>query len=126
MFSFGQTVGNASATKRNYSLDLIKPEGWKAPDFDKILDSKIKTSSFSLARQIRRKKKSDYQKNEIKLLEYFPFGLVSFAQMIHIKSTRLRSLSQSESPVNESIEDTLLDMLNYVDFTYQFTQGELS
>ena len=53
--------GNASATKRNYSLDLIKPEGWKAPDFDKILDSKIKTSSFSLARQIRRKKKSDWK-----------------------------------------------------------------
>tara|TARA_R110002012_G_scaffold5387_1_gene24569 strand:+ start:385 stop:1032 length:648 start_codon:yes stop_codon:yes gene_type:complete len=118
--------GPAEQTKRNNSLDLIKGPNWKSPELDRILDTKIQTSSFSIAKQIRRKKKSDYQKDEITLEEYFPFGLLSYVQMIHIKSTRLRSLAQSNNPVNESIEDTLLDMLNYVDFTYNFVVGDES
>ena len=123
--NLAKTRGKAEDTKRNYDLDLIKGENWIGPNLEPILDTTIKTSSFSLAQQIRKSKKADYQKDDITLDEYFPFGLVSYVQMIHIKSTRLRSLAQSNSPVNESIEDTLLDMLNYVDFTYSYVTEEL-
>ena len=58
---------------------------------------------------------------------YFPFGLISYAQMIHTKSQRLISLAkQTKNPNNESIRDTLLDLINYACFAVEaIDKGEI-
>lgn len=64
------------------------------------------------------KKSSDYNSDSKYALEnYFPFGPVSYAQMIHTKSMRI--LSVTEKQLNgqvtnfESLQDSALDMINY-------------
>lgn len=49
--------------------------------------------------------------------DYFPFGLSSYAQMIHTKSQRLISLAKKGKASNfESAMDTALDLINYASF----------
>jgi hypothetical protein len=51
---------------------------------------------------------------------YFPFGTVSYAQMLHTKSQRFNSLVQKElvgGQANfEGLRDTCLDLINYAGF----------
>ena len=48
---------------------------------------------------------------------YFPFGIVSYAQMLHTKTQRFNSLALKTDPVNfESLKDTALDLINYAGF----------
>lgn len=65
------------------------------------------------------KKHEDYN-NSIKLVEYFPFGHKSYVQMLHVKLMRLRSLAENAEPNFESVEDTVLDLINYAVFYLQF------
>lgn len=66
---------------------------------------------------MRLRKAQDYNEGPVKLRDYFPFGLTSYAQMIHVKSMRLVSLAaQGEQPINESVRDTLVDLINYCCF----------
>lgn len=52
--------------------------------------------------------------------EYFPFGPLSYAQMIHVKSQRFVSLvrkqQSGESNIFEGLYDTALDLINYAGF----------
>ena len=67
---------------------------------------------------LRAKKEADYNRDGIKLSEYFPFGLQSYVQMLWVKVLRLRSLSVSlDDPGYESIDDSLRDLINYAVFT---------
>lgn len=78
--------------------------------------------AFQKAYELQIKKGADYN-NNIKLEDYFPFGLKSYVQEINKKNLRLVSLARSEQvPNNESIEDTLLDMINYCDFALRALQ----
>lgn len=51
---------------------------------------------------------------------YFPFGTVSYAQMLHTKAQRFNSLTQvlleNRMPNYEGLEDTALDIINYAGF----------
>ena len=48
---------------------------------------------------------------------YFPLGLPSFAQMIHVKSERLLSFARRERGENfEGVRDSALDLINYASF----------
>ena len=51
---------------------------------------------------------------------YFPFGAVSYAQMLHTKSQRFNSLVakqlNGEQPNFEGLRDTALDIINYAGF----------
>lgn len=49
---------------------------------------------------------------------YFPFGAISFAQMIHTKSQRFVALApKQKTQANfESLADTALDLINYAGF----------
>lgn len=50
-------------------------------------------------------------------LKYFPFGFLSYAQMIHIKSTRIITLAESGMlPLGEPVLDSVLDLINYTAF----------
>lgn len=71
------------------------------------------------------RKSADYNKpsanpHTIDRRAYFPFGTISYAQMIHTKSQRFNSLAQKELDgveVNfEGLSDTALDIINYAGF----------
>jgi hypothetical protein len=69
------------------------------------------------ALQIVVKKHEDYGNEVLGLKTYFPFGLTSYAQMLHVKSQRLVSLAKTgQQPNYESLEDTVKDMINYAVF----------
>ena len=70
------------------------------------------------------KKHQDYNRGGVTLESYFPFGLKSYVQMLHVKNQRLLSLaSNNAAPTNEAITDTLLDMINYAVFTLAFLKS---
>lgn len=55
-------------------------------------------------------KQKDYGGTE----QYFPFGDVSYAQMIHVKSQRIVSLArQGGTATFESMQDSVKDLLIY-------------
>jgi len=72
------------------------------------------------------KKSQDYNhgKNinphDVDRSEYFPFGAVSYAQMLHTKSARFNSLVKKQLDGKgsnfEGLEDTALDIINYAGF----------
>lgn len=63
------------------------------------------------------KKAEDYNAGMVSRDSYFPFGLQSYAQMIHTKSQRLISLCGKTTTENfESARDTCLDLVNYAGF----------
>lgn len=64
------------------------------------------------------KKGEDYNRGQVKLSDYFPFGHISHAHMVHLKSMRLISLVSNlgKQPNFDSIEDTLQDILAYTVF----------
>lgn len=85
---------------------------------------------FKEVTKIAIKKSEDYNNGNgqpTSRARYFPFGLLSYAQMLHTKSQRLNSLAQQDkAPNNESIRDTLLDMINYAAFAVEaIDKGEV-
>ena len=85
---------------------------------------------FKEVTEIAIKKSQDYNNGNgqpISRANYFPFGLLSYAQMLHTKSQRLNSLAQQDkAPNNESVRDTLLDMINYATFAIEaIDKGEI-
>lgn len=82
---------------------------------------------FREVTKIALKKAADYNRAKNNRSIYFPFGLLSYAQMLHVKSQRLNSLAQQDNePNNESIRDTLLDLINYATFAVEaIDKGEI-
>lgn len=85
---------------------------------------------FKEVTEIAIKKSQDYNNGNgqpTSRAVYFPFGLLSYAQMLHTKSQRLNSLAQQDkAPNNESVRDTLLDMINYAAFAVEaIDKGEI-
>jgi len=66
------------------------------------------------------RKSEDYNGGGIDNSEYFPFGAISYAQMLHVKATRFNALVRKElagETVNfEGLRDTALDIINYAGF----------
>lgn len=63
---------------------------------------------------------ADLNPHEIDRSSYFPFGAVSYAQMLHTKSQRFNSLVMAEQvgrePNFEGLADTARDIINYAGF----------
>lgn len=76
---------------------------------------------------IRAKKSQDYNGGSVQLTDYFPFGQISYTQMIHVKYLRLRSLTEQEGlPNYEGLRDTLIDLINYAVFNVEaIDKGEV-
>lgn len=126
---------------RGSDEDAIKPPGWIGPEekIKLILNNDVPCESeiidmmpavFKEVTQIAIKKSQDYNNGSNKpqsRASYFPFGLLSYAQMLHTKTQRLNSLAQqSKKPNNESIRDTLLDLINYASFAVEaIDKGEI-
>lgn len=89
-------------------------------------DKKTKLSpAFIAADEVRKSKGNDY--GSIK--DYFPYGDMSYAQMVFVKAKRLVCLADSKrmgiEPSHESIKDSLLDIMNYASYWYEWLEGEL-
>ncbi len=66
------------------------------------------------AKQLKIRKMHDYNSGKITRFDYALHGNQSFVDEIYKKTLRLVSLTDNKSkPKNESIEDTLLDIINY-------------
>ena len=80
-------------------------------------------STLGNAVEIYTKKSEDYN-NESAVEEYFPFGNISYLQLIHMKYLRIMSVAKSHSKPNfESLEDSLLDMINYCSVFVSYIQN---
>lgn len=103
--------------QRIFSIDELNLFAKMSPVFKEVTNIAIKKSQ-------------DYNNGNgqpTSRANYFPFGLLSYAQMLHTKSQRLNSLAQQDkTPNNESVRDTLLDMINYATFAVEaIDKGEI-
>lgn len=131
-------------SKRKNMLDLIKPHGWNPPNIEEILDKQTiawqngmqnwltesgenSLNPWDEAKEISLRKAKDYQNSTIERKEYFPFGELSYLQMLIVKITRLKSLTEEKREAkNESVRDTLLDLMNYTAFWIEaIDKGEI-
>ena len=62
---------------------------------------------------LKERKSIDYQGSKWSEADYFPFGDESYMHMIHTKYLRMRNVMDSNEVNFESLEDTLIDMINY-------------
>lgn len=65
------------------------------------------------AAELKVKKSKDYQGGMWSEKDYFPFGDESYIHMMWTKMLRIRSVAEKENVNFESLEDSLLDMINY-------------
>lgn len=80
--------------------------------------------------QLRVQKGNDYNTG-IELKDYFPFGHQSYAQMLHVKNLRVRSLitvaQGGGKPNFEGLIDSLKDIINYASYYAEAIQrGDLN
>jgi len=79
------------------------------------------SEAFKVAAKLRKSKKNDYGG----LKGYFPFGGQSFIHEINKKSKRLVHLiSTNAMPNHESVEDNLIDLMNYASYYWEYLKGE--
>ena len=62
---------------------------------------------------LKQQKSKDYQGDMWTEEDYFPFGNESYLHMIHTKYLRIRSVAAQKEANFESLEDSLIDMINY-------------
>ena len=62
---------------------------------------------------LKERKSIDYQGSKWTEEEYFPFEDQSYMHMIHTKYLRMRNVMESKDVNFESLDDTLIDMINY-------------
>lgn len=65
------------------------------------------------AADLKVKKSKDYQGGMWSEKDYFPFGDTSYIHMMWTKMLRIRSVAEQANTNFESLEDSLLDMINY-------------
>ena len=121
--------GDARDTKRGHKFDLVKGSNYHAPNLEKIIRARTsrdyRLGVFAEATFLRKKKEDDYQGQSFSRDDYFLYGFQSYIQMLWIKMLRIRALSENKKePNNESIRDSLLDMINYASFLIEAIDGE--
>lgn len=65
------------------------------------------------AAALKERKSKDYQGSKWTEEDYFPFEDKSYLHMIATKYLRIMSVSDQENTNFESLEDSLIDMINY-------------
>lgn len=118
-------------TKRAESggFDAIKPAGWTPPDIEAILaEMKVRWQVSPQLVEVTRlslAKNEDYN-SETKRDEYFPFGDVSYAQMIWTKGLRAMNIvkraMKGKGQNFEGIRDTLRDIINYATYWLEWLE----
>lgn len=108
--------------------DAVKPEGFVPPNHAAILDHleilhKVSPVFVDLTK-LRIKKGNNYNRGNVKRMDHFPLGDLSFFQMLWMKMCRVRSLI--ENPDADSlrlVERELNDILVYGCFWAEYMRG---
>ena len=83
----------------------------------------VLSPAFYKAAEVRQEKGGDYGS----IGDYFPFGDVSYVQMLHIKVKRLVNLAKSgATPANEDVSQNLIDLINYASYYWEYREGKLN
>jgi len=83
-------------------------------DYNKIID---------MAKKLKQKKMIDYNSNKINRFEYALHNKQTFLDEIYKKILRLINLIDNNiKPNNESINDTLIDIINYSADFYSYLE----
>ena len=89
------------------------------------MDEKLYDMLVNQAKALVIRKGEDYNV-AVDLHDSSPFGDMSYVQMLHMKVTRLRSLTaviaNGGEPNFDSVLDTTLDLLNYTVFYLDYLQ----
>jgi hypothetical protein len=88
---------------------------------------------LSKALDIYETKMQDYQnpKSSVQQVDYYPRGVLTILDIMHGKMLRLRSLIEAyehnpnHSPNYESLEDNVLDLINYAAFFVTFLDEKM-
>jgi len=110
--------------------DAVKPRGWTPPDLSPALAlslTEVMAGTFPLfavCADIRRQRGKQYNQGDIDIQDYFPYGDVSNAQMLHVKATRIQAemqgcLFRGEEMEFEVLQEHLRDLVNYLCFWYE-------
>jgi len=109
---------------RDTEVDAAKPDGWTPPDLTWLLGP---LEPFLAASRLSARKDEDYNRGPVRRDDYFPFGLTSYAHELHKKTLRLVSLAAGQrferldaTPVTDTVEDTLLDLMNYAAYCWEW------
>lgn len=62
---------------------------------------------------LKKRKSKDYQGSQFTQDDYFPFKHQSYLHMLWTKMLRIRSVAEQDEANFESLEDSLIDMINY-------------
>ena len=65
------------------------------------------------AAALKERKSKDYQGGKWSEEDYFPYGNLSFNHMLWTKMLRIMNVSEKTDTNFESLEDSLIDMVNY-------------
>ena len=134
-------VHEANMTKRHgqnpqrpdNAHDAVKPEGWKPPDLAMAMsitlaDVEALSPVLLEITHLRARKGRDYNAASVTIEDYFPLGHQSYFQMLFVKVKRIQSLlgimGKGGAPANESLRDTVLDLLNYATFYVEWIDRE--
>ena len=78
--------------------------------------------------ELMQKKAADYNNpnSSVRQAMYYPDGVKTITDILWAKILRLRSLCESEdTPKNESLRDTFLDIVNYASFGAAWIDGKI-
>lgn len=108
--------------------DAVKPDGWAPPDHAAILEHleilrQVSPVFVDLTR-LRIRKGNNYNRGNVRRMDHFPLGDLSFFQVVWMKMCRIRSLV--ECPDDDSrrlVERELNDVMVYSCFWAEFLRG---
>lgn len=78
--------------------------------------------------ELQRRKSADYQseRSTVKQADYYPNGIATLHDILHAKMLRAKSLIESgNTPKNEALEDTFIDLINYASFCVAYLRGKI-
>lgn len=82
--------------------------------------------------KLMEKKAADYQNpnSTVKQVDYYPSGFQTIYEIMHAKMLRIKSLMEAQkadkyNPKNESIQDSLKDLINYASFASVYLDGNM-
>ncbi len=117
-----------------HDYDAVKPEGWEPPDFGPMLErleilNQISPVFIDLTK-MRLKKGNNYNRGNVKRMDHFPMGDLSFFQVIWMKMCRVRSLTENPGATDEEkresrrlVEREMNDIVVYGGFWLEFIRG---
>lgn len=122
--------GNGRDGGRGSSVDAVKGKEYRKPDLASLL-FRANTEPIPLspvfveASKLCAKKTIDYDSGGVNRDDYWVFGFKSIFHEVWKKCLRMKSLLNSgHEPNNESVRDTLIDLINYASFAVEFIDKE--